>query len=897
MSAGRFFRRGRWDDERARELDSYVEMETDENVARGMSVDEAHAAALRKLGNRTLVREEIYRMNTVTWIDALWSDLRYGARLLRRNPGFAAVAILSLALGVGANTAIFELLNAVRLRPLPVTRPEQLAEIRIAGDADRTGGFESRHPNLTNVLWERLRDRQEAFASLFAWSTLDFELSSGGPSRQADGLWVSGEFFSTLALRPVVGRLLTAADDQRGCAAPPAVISYGFWQREFGGAVSALGRSVILDGHPYEIVGVTPAEFFGVEVGHSFDVAVPLCAEPFSRTGARTNLDRRDSWFLAAIGRLKPGWSVERATAQLDAISPALFRDTLPNYRPEDEKAYLAFRLAAYPAGTGVSDLRSSYEAPLWLLLATTALVLLIACANLANLMLARATAREREVAVRLALGAPRARIVRQMAAESVLLAAAGAVVGAVLAQWLSTALVASLTTASDRVFVDVARDWRVFVFIGLVASAASILFGVVPALRATQTSPAAAMKAGARGSTDTHERFSLRRILVIAQVALSLVLLVGALLFVRTFRNLATLDAGFRQDHLLGVELNARRAGVPQGQLFAVYRDLLDSIRRQPGIDGAAEVRNIPLGGSFSNRNIVVDGAVQKAPTNFNAISDRYFDTMKMTLLAGRDFDERDTAAASHVAIVSEAFARTYFGGANPIGRIFQIDEAPGVPRPPLTIVGLMRDSTYSDLRDPFKPLMFVPFVQDPQQPFAALRLVVRSDLPVSTVTASVAAVARQTNPAIIVQFRTMEAQVRESLIRERLMASLSGFFGALAALIAAIGLYGVMSYTVARRRNEIGIRIALGADRRQVVRMVMREASVLLAIGVGIGAVVALAAARLAASMLFGLTAHDPATLTIAVAFLATVAAIASYVPARRASRLEPTVALRGE
>jgi len=895
VSIGRFFRRKRWDEERARELESYLAIETDENVERGMAPDEARAAALRTLGNRTLVREEIYRMNTLGWIDAVWSDLRYGVRLLRRNPGFAAVAILSLALGVGANAAIFELLNALRIRTLPVSHPEQLADIRIEGDDDRSGGFDGRHPNLTNPLWEKLRDRQEAFSSLFAWGTPNFELSSGGISRTAAGLWVSGDFFRTLDVRPLIGRLLAAPDDRRGCAAPPAVISYGFWQQEYGGSPSVLGRSLMLDGHAYDIVGVTPREFFGVEVGRAFDVVVPLCAEPFSRR--QSSLDTKSNWFLAVIGRLRPGWSLARATAHLEAISPGLFRDTLPNYRPEDEKAYLAFRFAAFPAATGVSDVRSSYETPLWLLLATAALVLLIACANLANLMLARATAREREVAVRLALGASRGRIVRQMAAESALIAIAGGAAGGVLAQWLSGVLVASLTTERDRVFVAVAHDWRVFAFVALAASVACLIVGVVPAIRATRLNAAAAIKAGGRGSTDTHERFGLRRVLVVAQVALSLVLVVAALLFVRTFRNLVTLDAGFRRDHLLVADVDVRHAGVPADRLPALYDDLLARAQSVPGVDGAAQVRNVPIGGSFSNREILVEGVKQKTPTNFNSVSDRYFDTMGIALLAGRRFDRRDAANAPKVAIVSESFARVYFGGANPIGRTFQIDEAPGRPRPPYTIVGVVRDTKYNDWRAPFEPLMYGPWAQDPQQPLSGLRLVIRSVLPLTTVTSALTALVREQNPAIVIEFRTMASQVRDALVRERLMASLSGFFGALAAIIAAIGLYGVMAYTVARRRNEIGIRMALGADRRQVVGMVMREAATLLAIGVAVGVAAALGAARLAASLLFGLTPHDSGALTAAIGVLAAVGAIASYVPARRASRLEPTVALRDE
>ena len=895
MSLTRFLRRSRWDDERARELDAHLAIEIDENLARGMTRRDARDAARRKLGNTTLVREEIYRMNTIGFLETIVQDFRYGARLLRLNPGFAAVAILSLALGVGANTAIFQLLDALRIRTLPVAHPEQLAEVRIMDSQDGpTGAISGRQARLTNPLWERLRDRQEAFSSVFAWGTPEFDLSSGGESRPADGLWVSGEFFNTLEVRPVLGRMFTAADDRRGCAAPPAVISYGFWQREYGGSPSALGRTLTLDGYPYEIVGVTPPTFFGVEVGRSYDVAVPLCAEPLTR-GTRSYLDRKDAWFLAAIGRLKPGWSVEKATAHLNALSPPMFSETLPKYRPEDEKAYLGFKLCAYAAGTGVSTLRGTYESPLWLLLATTALVLLIACANLANLMLARATAREREIAVRLALGASRLRIIRQLLAESVLIAVAGAGAGAVLAQWLSRVLVASLATQDDRVFVEVAGDWRVFAFIAALAAATCVIFGLLPAVRATATAPGEAMKAGSRGTTDSRERFGLRRALVVAQVALSLVLVVGALLFARTLRNLVTLDAGFAQNDLLIANLDFHRAGIPETRMVAAHRDLLDRLRREPGLD-AAKVRNVPVSGNFSNRTLIVGGVKRTENVNFNWISDRYFHTMSSALLAGRDVDDRDTASAQRVAIVTESFARVFFGGQNPVGKTFQIDEPPGRPQPVFEIVGFARDSKYERLRDPFEPLVYLPAAQD-EPSTATLRLVVRSRLPLPQVSSAITALAREVHPAIVVEFQTMQAQVSDSLLRERLMAGLSGGFGGLAALIAMIGLYGVMSYSVARRRNEIGIRLALGADRRDVVLMVMREAGRLLVTGVAVGLVAAVMAARTARTLLFGLSPADPATLLMAVAGLGVVAMLASYLPALRASRLEPTEALREE
>ena len=895
MSIKRFFNRGRWDDERARELEAYLEIETDDNIARGMSPAAARDAARRKLGNPTLVREEIYQMNTIGFLDSAWRDVRYGARLLRLNPAFALVAILSLALGVGANTAIFQLLDAVRLRTLPVKDPQQLMEIRIADTTGgRTGQFSGRRPSLTNPLWERIRDRQEAFSSAFAWSGAPFNLTAGGEARYAEGLWVSGDFFSTLGVPAVAGRVLTADDDRRGCAAPPAVISHGFWQREYGGNPAAIGRSLMLNGHSYEIVGVTPPSFFGVEVGRAFEVAVPLCAEPLTR-GERSGLEKADVWFLAAFGRLKPGWTAERASAHLAAISGPMFQETLPTrYRAEDVKRYLKFTLGAFDAATGVSLLRRNYESPLWLLLATTGLVLLIACANLANLMLARATAREREVAVRLAIGASRWRIVRQLLSESLLIAAVGAVCGAILAQWLSRFLVGFLTSANSPIFVNLAFDWRTFAFTAALAVTTCMVFGLMPALRVTGTAPGAAMKAGSRGSSDTRERFGLRRVLVVFQVALSLVLVVGALLFVRSLRNLMTVDAGFRQDGLLVVNLDLRKAGIPVERRTAVHDEITSRLSALPGVTSGANAFIVPVSGSGWNEKVIVNGARQPDNVNFNGVSPDYFKTMGTPLLNGRAFNAQDTLTSEKVVIVTEGFARKYFPNQNPVGQMFQVEEGAGAPRPYWKIVGVVKDTKYTDLREPFTPLVFQPASQN-DEPDTFLQVVLRTAAPLATITAEVSAAVAAFSPSIVTQFQTMESQVRDSLLRERLMATLSGLFGGLAALLATIGLYGVMSYMVARRKNEIGIRMALGADRAHVVRMVLREAAILLAAGVATGLVIAVGAARTATTLLFGLQPGDPGTLAMAAGGLALVAMLASYLPALRASRLEPTEALR--
>ena len=897
MSWSRFWRRSYWDRERAAELQAYLEEETANNLARGMDADEARRAAHRRLGNVTLLREEIYQMNTIGWIDALWRDLRYGARLLRRNPAFTAVAILTLALGTGANTAMFQLVDAVRLRTLPVESPQELVEIRIAETPNgRTGHFMGRRPLLTFALWERIRTQQTGFSSVMSWSATTFDLAAGGEVRPADGLWVSGSFFRTLGVAAALGRVLTEADDQPGCAMGAAVISYPFWQREFAGDRGVLGRTLLLDGHRVEVVGITPASFFGVEVGRTFDIAVPLCTERIIR-GEQNALDRSDAWFLAAIGRLERGWSRDRASTQLAAISPGIFRETLPaRYGPRDVRDYLGFRLAGFPASTGVSSLRRTYERPLWILLAATGVVLLIVCANLANLMLTRATAREREIAVRLAIGASRRRIVRQLLSEGVLIATIGAAAGLLLARWLSGLLVRLLSTGNSPLFVDLALDWRVFAFTAAVAALACLLFGLAPAVRATAESPASAMKPGARGASEGGERFALRRALVVAQVALSLVLVVGALLFVRTFRNLATVDGGFRADNVLVVTMDFQRAGVPEASRRALYTEVVERLRSVPGVIDAAEAFIVPISGSGWTDRILIGGAEQPGIVNVNSVGPRYFRVLRTALAAGRDFTGGDTAASPRVAIVNETFARKYFARRSPLGQSFQIATPPGAPRPSYQIVGLAKDTKYRDLREEMTPIVHLAATQE-ANPDPALQVLLRLDVPASGVSPAVTAVLRGTNPSIAVQFETLDHIVRESLVTERVMAALSGLFGILAMVIATVGLYGVMSYMVARRRVEIGIRIALGAGRAQTVRAIVREAATLVVLGLAAGIALALVSTRAAAALLYEVQPSDPATLIAAAAGLGAVATLASWIPAWRAARVDPTIALRQE
>ena len=888
------------------ELSQHLRDRYDEMVMSGVSSDLASQTLLQELNDGTLLsglKATVRRARAplATGADAgeprfagLWTDLRHGSRLLRMNPGFAVVAILSLALGIGANTTIFQLLDAVRLRTLPVQAPQQLARIKIVNSPKCcSGDFYSNNADLTGALWNHIREQQEGFSEVAAWSPFRYNLGQGGEARYADALLVSGNFFNVLGIQPLFGRLISPSDDYKGCGAQGVVLSDPFWQREYGGRPNVIGSKLTLDGHPFQIIGVAPPSFYGVEVGRHFDVALALCSEMvFSAKGDL--MDNPMTFWLAAIGRLKPGWTIERASAQLDAIAPGIFAASVPpEYDAIAKKDFLSFHLGALPASTGVSSLREDYGDPLWILLALSGLVLLIACANLANLMLARATVRQREMALRLTLGASRARLIRQLLAESLLLAAAGTVAGALLAQVLSRVLVAFLSTKQTQIYVVLTPDWRVLGFAAGLAILTCILFGLVPAIQASRTEPGIALKAGSRGVTAGRERFLLRRALVVSQVALSLVLLMGAFLFVRTFRNLVTLNAGFQQDHMLVANIDFTMLKLTSDSQIAFKRDLLERMRAIPGVSSAAEVLIVPMSHMGWNGNIDIPDGPQRKLVTFNRVSPGYFQTMQTPMLAGRDFTALDTPNSPRVAIVNDAFVRKILGGANPIGKVFHgTRDATNSYQ----IIGLVKDSKYWEMREEPEPIVFVSFTQKngPQQQST---LMIRSDEPLLPLTASIKQVVTEVNPAIVLNFTVFKTLIREGLLREQLMAMLSGFFGALAAILAMVGLYGVISYMVVQRRSEIGVRMALGASRRDILVMILREAAVLLGIGLAVGTVLALAAGNAAASLLYGLKPRDPVTLACAILGMTVVAFIASVLPARRAAAVHPMVALREE
>jgi len=826
----------------------------------------------------------------------MFNDLRFGLRVLTKKPGFTAVAVLSLALGIGANTAIFQLLNAVRLKTLPVPNVNELAQVRLTNMDGTRGQHSSVYPAVTNPIWEAIRDRQQGFSSIAAWGSDQFNMAQGGEVHYANGLWVSGDFFNVLGVRPELGRLFTAADDQRGCAAPGVVISHPFWQREFGGDKNVLGRKVTLSDHQFDVIGVTARSFYGLEIGKSFDVALPICSEALI-SGKNSRLDSGVNWWLMITGRLKPGWTIAQAGAQLQTVSGELFRQTLPaGYPPVSVNDYLNSKLEAVPGGEGYSTLRENYERPLWLLLAIAGLVLLIACANLANLLLARASSRAREMAVRQAVGASRTRIVRQLMVETLLLTVLGTALGALLAQALSAFLVAFISTQQESVFLDLNPDWRVLGFTTGVAVLTCLLFGLTPALRATRVDPGTVMKSAGRGLTASRERFSLRRALVVIQVALSLVLVASALLFTRSLNKLLTVDTGFNDKGLLMARVSFRRLQIPLERRIEFRQNLVERIKAVPGVQAVSDMDTLPLsGGGRFNHVWLTENPDNKIGGVLNRIGFDYFETLQLPLRSGRQFSTQDTLSSQRVAIVNETFARQ-LGQANPVGHRVAVETTPNEPETSYEIVGMVRDAKFVELKEEPQPMVYLPSSQDPQ-PFTGRVLLIRSNLSQTDLTASINQALGEVSPALDTSFQSYRTMIEGLMLRERLMATLSGFFGVLALLLASIGLYGILSYGVASRTNEIGIRMALGAGVPQVLRLIMREAVVLVVIGVALGAPAVLMLAQFASSLLYNLSPTDPVSLIAAAMVLLLVSVVAAYLPARRASKVDPLIALRYE
>lgn len=868
------------------EFREHLQMRIDSNIAKGMSPEQAARQARLRFGNPAVMKERVGSEDVALGLDSFLRDTRYALRGFARSPAFTAVAVVTLALGIGANTAVFQLLDAVRLRSLPVQKPQELAELRLAdGNPTGFGITDSPYANFTVPMWREIHRHHDPFSGVLVWRASGMLLGRQSDAIQVNGLEIGGDFFSVLGIPPWQGRLI-GPQDEASCTISKVVASYAFWQSHMGGQPITSNTTLVVNGATAQVLGVTPPGFYGLSVGDSFDLAYPTCVP---------SNPHPEMFIYSVMGRLKPGWTIDRASAWLGSISPGLFQSTAPDgYSAQALKTFTSFRLAAFPAGSGVSTLRKTYDSSLQLLLAITGLVLLIACANLANLMLARASTRQREIAIRMALGATRRRLLRQFFIESGLLAIIGAALGVALAQPLSRLLVSSLSTTNSPIQLSIVTDWRVLLFAAIVAIFTCVVFGTFPALRSSSADPITSLKSGERSVTGSRERFSVQRLMVVAQIALSMVLLVAALLFVRSYRKLMTFNPGMRESGITMGFFGFNLIHTQQQDLVDFKRDLVDLVRSVPGVQNAAGTTNTPLTHNSWDHGLRI-GSLEGS-SHFTYVSPTYFATMSIPLISGRTFAASDSMSAPFVLIVNQSFVRKYLNGENPIGQIVHVLPEPQYPARTYQIVGTIADTKYGDIRGDIEPQAFVPIDQFPmtaQRPGSAIMIASGSPAAIDAVRRAVAT----RYPDMIMQFVDFRQQIQDGLVADRMMAMLSGFFGLLAIILVAVGLYGVLSYFITRRSNEIGIRIALGALPWQVIALVLRDTAIMLLIGLIVGTALALFASRAAATMLFGLKAYDIATLSFAVALLAGIAVLASWLPARKASHLDPVVALRAE
>ncbi|HEV8366343.1 MAG TPA: ABC transporter permease [Pyrinomonadaceae bacterium] len=832
-------------------------------------------------------------------------DLRFGFHMLVKSPAFTAMAVLSLALGIGANAAIFTLLDAVLLKQLPVNQPQQLFFVQYGEP-----GFKPTS-NVSFAAFEQLRSQKETIDdACFFYNSTRINLRLSESSEVVEGQLVSGNFFQTLGVNPLAGRTFSDSDDA-ATAANSVVISRAFWQRRFASNIAALGQSIVLNNTPFTIVGITPPEFFGAIVGNAPDVFLP------SLTGERILPSRvrfRDSGLPFVVVRLKQTVNDQQAQSP---ISLVLQRATLEgagtDLSSEERQKILGRRANLLPADQGFNVLRQQYSKPLKLLMGAVALVLLISCANVANLMLARATSRKREIAVRIALGASRFRISRQLLTEGLLVALLGGGSGLLLASWGSKLLLAVVSsgrnpiTSGSVLSVSLPIDSRILVFTVVVSVVALIIFGLAPAWRASNPELSSTLK-------DTRHVGGLRRLsfgnaLVIAQLAMSLTLLVGAGLFVRSLAKLRSVDTGFKRENVLLFTVDPQLIHYERPQIAALYKQMLDRIAVVPGVRSVSLSRQGLLSGGGTQGSIKVPDGIPHAEENtvtnvngeleanmpyFGQVGPRFFETLGMSIIRGRDFNQQDNETAPKVAVINEAFARYYFGDQNPIGRIFDRGKGDGGL---VEIVGLVKDAKAASIREQTPRTFYVPFLQD-QSSWRETTFQVRTNLDPLTIASTIRRELQAVDPNLpIFRVRTLEDQVDESLGRERLVTTLASLFGALALVLASLGLYGVMSYSVTQSTREIGIRMALGARGVDVLRLVVKNGMTLTAVGLALGLVGAFALTRLISSLLFEVTPTDPVTFVSVSVFLCLIALLASYIPARRATKVDPLVALRYE
>ncbi|HEY6392579.1 MAG TPA: ABC transporter permease [Bryobacteraceae bacterium] len=828
-------------------------------------------------------------------------DLRYSLRGLRKSPLFTTVALLSLALGIGANTAVFSLMDQALLRSLPVKHPGEL--VLFSAPGPRRGSVNTSYDDkftFSYPMYRDFRDRNPVFNGVLARFPISFSMSWRDQTERIHGDLVSGNYFEVLGLNAAIGRTLTQDDDRTPGAHPVVVLSYGFWKRRFGADPRVLNQSITLNAHSMTIVGVAQSGFKSVGMGEAADVFVPMMmnAQMTSGEPGQNDLDKRRSMWLNIFARLKPGISRQQAEAAMNTFWKQLLEAEVrevPNASQTFQTNFVKRHLSLLPGGKGISAPLDTLSNAMSVLMAMVGVLLLIACANVANLLIARATARQREIGIRLAMGASRARLVRQLLVESLLLALGGGLLGLLAADWTGEALLRFLPSDPSTEGLSSHPDIRILLFAIALSIVTGIIFGIVPALQGTRSELAATLKDQATGVLGGFGTLRLRKGLVVTQVALSALLLIGAGLFTRSLYNVKSIDAGFRTDHLISFAVQPGLNGYSQERIRTLAEQLQDDISRLPGVRAASVSQLALLSGDNEVSSIKVIGYQAKEDEDMsswhNYIGPGYFTTMGSPLLAGRDFTKADGAGAPKVAVVNETLAKYYFGNESPIGRRIQLGRDGGA----MEIVGVARNGKSSDLREKDQRFFYSPAAQSKM---GNLTFYVRTAQDPSSIASMLREAVRRQDPNLpVFNIKTMERQIDESLFMDRLVAVLSATFGVLATLLAAVGLYGVMAYMVVRRTREIGIRMALGADRKNVLRLVMKEVILLAAVGIGIAVVASLGMGQLIQSQLLNVSGRDPLVIASATAVLALVALFSGFLPAMRATRVDPLQALRYE